>query len=237
MDISSFSHGSSQLLKSFEQMGVSQGAELKSLGPSGEPSQELIKEFEEALQNDEVKNDIHLDDTQLDIDTQKVENVHFEEGQNSFATIQAQQDIYQIDKTNPAAPINPTDNINPIENVTKTHELQSLNHSFFQVDTVQEHSIIDVNRTTETTINEKSIESNPAMQELESQEVKTQDIETQDYIKELQEIMNNLNNNTISPELLYRAQYISSMFSIHASSGTKVSQQAEQALESVLKQQ
>lgn len=47
MDISGI--GASKLFEALEKLGVSKGAELRSLGPQGEPSAELVRAFEEAL--------------------------------------------------------------------------------------------------------------------------------------------------------------------------------------------
>lgn len=47
MDISGF--GASKLLEALEKLGVSKGAELRSLGPQGEPPAELVRAFEDAL--------------------------------------------------------------------------------------------------------------------------------------------------------------------------------------------
>ena len=47
MDISGL--GASKLLEALEKLGVSKGAELRSLGPQGEPPAELVRAFEDAL--------------------------------------------------------------------------------------------------------------------------------------------------------------------------------------------
>lgn len=47
MDISGL--GASKLFEALEKLGVSKGAELRSLGPQGEPSSELVRAFEDAL--------------------------------------------------------------------------------------------------------------------------------------------------------------------------------------------
>lgn len=47
MDISGI--GASKLFEALEKLSVSKGAELRSLGPQGEPSAELVRAFEEAL--------------------------------------------------------------------------------------------------------------------------------------------------------------------------------------------
>ena len=47
MDISGL--GASKLLEALEKLGVSKGAELRSLGPQGEPPADLVRAFEDAL--------------------------------------------------------------------------------------------------------------------------------------------------------------------------------------------
>ncbi len=51
MDISGI--GASKLFEALEKLGVSKGAELRSLGPQGEPSAELVRAFEDALRGPE----------------------------------------------------------------------------------------------------------------------------------------------------------------------------------------
>jgi len=51
MEISSVASSSSKLLEALEKLGTSQGTDLRSTGPLGVPSQDVIRLFEDAMNN------------------------------------------------------------------------------------------------------------------------------------------------------------------------------------------
>jgi len=49
MDVAALSSSAGRLLEALEHLGTSQGADLRSLGPGGTPSADLVRAFEDAL--------------------------------------------------------------------------------------------------------------------------------------------------------------------------------------------
>lgn len=88
MDISGL--GASKLLEALEKLGVSKGAELRSLGPQGEPPAELVRAFEDALRAPDGQG----------VAEGSREHGPFEE---------AGQDIPEVARTDEAIPPNPSE--------------------------------------------------------------------------------------------------------------------------------
>ena len=88
MDISGL--GASKLLEALEKLGVSKGAELRSLGPQGEPPAELVRAFEDALRAPDGQG----------VAEGSREHGPFEE---------AGQDIPEVTRTDEAIPPNPSE--------------------------------------------------------------------------------------------------------------------------------
>ena len=93
MDISGL--GASKLLEALEKLGVSKGAELRSLGPQGEPPAELVRAFEDALR---------APDGQGGPSVQGVAEGSREHGPFE----EAGQDIPEVTRTDEAIPPNPS---------------------------------------------------------------------------------------------------------------------------------
>ena len=94
MDISGL--GASKLLEALEKLGVSKGAELRSLGPQGEPPAELVRAFEDALR---------APDGQGGPSVQGVAEGSREHGPFE----EAGQDIPEVARTDEAIPPNPSE--------------------------------------------------------------------------------------------------------------------------------
>ena len=94
MDISGL--GASKLLEALEKLGVSKGAELRSLGPQGEPPAELVRAFEDALR---------APDGQGGPSVQGVAEGSREHGPFE----EAGQDIPEVTRTDEAIPPNPSE--------------------------------------------------------------------------------------------------------------------------------
>ena len=89
-------YGSNALLEALEKLGVSKGAELRSLGPQGEPPAELVRAFEDALR---------APDGQGGPSVQGVAEGSREHGPFE----EAGQDIPEVTRTDEAIPPNPSE--------------------------------------------------------------------------------------------------------------------------------
>ncbi len=114
----------------------------------------------------------------------------------------------------------------PNQDDTLKTDLLDNRHSSSDLDTIESHGIDNSHSIHENSINqiERTNQTNQANS-------------PDDILKELDGIMKKIGQGNINSSDLYRAQYITAMFSTHVTSGNKVSQQAAQGIESVLKQQ
>lgn len=214
MDISSFSSGSSsslsqasKLLDSLEKMGTSTGSDFKSSGPMGEPDAALVKEFEMALQG---------------IDSESMGDVaNVNESQNAYA--QENQTLIDDD----ALYVSSKDDALHISNQDDTLKIDLLDNQHILSDTSSIHA---QNIDNFSTTHENYI---PQSSQPEANKTNT----PEGVLDELKGIMEKMGQGNISASDLYRAQYITAMFSSHVTSGNKTSQQMAQGIESVLKQQ
>lgn len=201
MAITEVSSGLSRLMEALEKLGTSTGAGLHNpAGPSGQPEQELVRAFEEALQQANA--------SQQPDAVQGIPQQEIQQGQ------QAAQHEPQ------PAP-------------------EKIDADFRLWDASENISIEPTKPTAKAAVTDEQIHTiNPASPFAQQPSV-TYNAEHSftEQLCELGEIMNRMNTGVLSPQDLYRMQYITGMLKVQASSGVKVSQQTTQGFESLLKQQ
>ena len=201
MELNSLVSTSSKLLDALEKCGQSQGAELKSSGPMGNPDPELVKEFELALDG------INLDTTGLDQDASQSDN-----------TVKSSDNVASLDGTSRVSNGNNVSYVDRIEGVERVNI----------TDNIETQPTKHVNN-----INTVNMETNPVENIGRNQELSPNT--SDDIVKELKSIVEHISKGNISHTELFRAQYITAMFSQQVSIGNKSSQQGSQALDSILK--
>lgn len=221
MDISSFASQNSKLLDAFEKMASSAGSELKSSGPMGEPSSELVQEFEAALQASSeeagTQGQNTSDTSTLTIDEENLPPPNFSLEVHSLQDV---QNVTGLDSTQVIQSVDNTSSINSIDNNT-----------FAETDTGNFFlEKVDVNASTEKVQGANSEQNS-------SQKVSSEELDTREIMSELKDIMDKIGQGNMSSTDLFRAQYLTSLFSLNVTSGSKTTQQAAQGVESILKEQ
>ncbi len=199
MEFSSFSSQTSKLLDALEKMGNSPGAELKSLGPTGVPQAELVKEFEMALEG------LDLNGNSLQVDKSSSLSFGEKENSNAINNVNADGDLIQFEK------VNQSDQASEL-NLNLNDKNINNNEDFLKVE------------------NNQKIENS-------AEQKNSSEMDSGEILDEIQHIMKNISSGNISAAELYRAQYLTAMFSYYVKSGNKVSTQAAQGIDQVLKQQ
>ncbi len=225
MEISSFASQTSKLLDALEKLGTSPGAEFKSSGPSGTPSADLVKEFEMAIQ---------------EIDFEKLEALN---NQEDFSG----QDLsvfFQNDLNKPVKTINSDGEELNLEKVNQTQnsEQASLDLESEPSQRVQfrehdfEQRIEFENKVLEVDNSELRVNNNTKVENNIDNKTNSE-LSPDEILQELKTLMENISSGSVSPIDLYRAQYLTAMFSFQVKSTNKTAQQASQGLEQTLKQQ
>lgn len=204
MPVAEISSGLSRLMEALEKLGTSTGAGLNSPnGPSGQPPQELIQAFEDALRGNDAQPNIeafHNNQQSLN-NNEQAQAVDLESPQQAKEKIDTDLHLWEVQ----------TENIR-IEAPSASHDIAGL---------------------------EKELGSPEGMRlEQNSAESKQYtDTSFTDQIRELGEILNKMNTGALSPQDLYRMQYITGMLKVQSSAGVNISQRTTQGFESLLKQQ
>jgi hypothetical protein len=204
MPVAEISSGLSRLMEALEKLGTSSGAGLNSPnGPSGQPSQELIQAFEDALQKNDAQPSIDaLNNSQQPLqNNEQAQAVELENPQQSSEKIDADFHLWEVQ----------TENIR-IEPPSSRHDIAGIEQDIGSPEAL-----------------------NPQQNSAEPKQYT--DTSFTDQIRELGEILNKMNTGALSPQDLYRMQYITGMLKVQTSAGVNVSQRTTQGFESLLKQQ
>lgn len=214
MDSSTLTSTSSRLLEALEKLGASKGAGLQSPdGPGAQPSQDLVRAFEEALAGNPSP------------ETQDPQVLQLSTGDDSLRPQSAGETRYEF--VQPADSAMPPDGLSPLADKVPA-SLETLPSQGPRSATHGLHGIAETDAP------------QPGLHATENPELHTApgvSGTAQGDMQELMGILDKISNGQLSASELYRLQYLVGMLKVQATGGTQSAQQTSQGIESLLKQQ
>ena len=249
LDIAGLGSSPTKLLEALEKLGISRGADLRSPnGPEGKPDTELVRAFEDALNMPDEENLSAGKGTSDGIASEGME-LPDDITVSDKRTVEASGRVEQADLSfapegpevrGPVEP-GPAEYI-PGESLLRYERPEGRNMVSETRNTVSSDLLHGMDESVEGTGGMRRV----GMKEPSSSadipvEGKTlpefSDAGGGENVREIARLLEEVTRGNASSMELYRLQYLVGMLQVHASSGMKVSQQAEQGLESLLKQQ
>lgn len=120
------------------------------------------------------------------------------------------------------ADVQNTEQVQSVENTSepvRIQEVQSSEHTEFSADTPEQAHMQTAEVSDSNAINRGIY------------------VEPQEYMQEIQEILTQIGNNSLSPENLFRLQYLTSMLNVQVTQNNSVSKSSTEQFETILKQQ
>ncbi len=256
LDIAGLGSSPTKLLEALEKLGVSKGADLRSsVGPGGSPDAELVKAFEDALNmpqegnlsvEGEIPGEMSGPARESVTNTSAVEAPDERIVERNAGVDQAEWPASPAEKEpdeirgrldpGPAERI-PGDAILRYERPEIRSDVVTGTENAFPPDSLRGSGESSEGTGGMQRIGEKEV-SPAADVSVEGKKLpEFSDSGGNDNIQELARLLEEVTRGNTSAMELYRLQYLVGMLQVQASSGMKVSQQAEQGIESLLKQQ
>lgn len=251
MDVSGLGATSTRLLAMFERLGLSEGAELKSEGPSGAPSDKLVKLFQDLVDNvtpatQELASPIAIETSNTTLESEHIiSEGSFSSPMDIFAEQASQleaithregETVQPSELLTDDAPYSYEKQIEGIPTEaqhTSEHSVR-MEHDVFS----QHRGGASDNYSSPITINQQaqpihSTEQKPAIETSQAAPQHSADESMQEVMKLFEQI----SSGNASPAELYRLQYLVGMLNTQTNQTSKVSQQTSQGLDTLLKQQ